>query len=238
MHERSLSSLTIFFPCYDDRETIVELVLSAGQVADRLTQDYEILVIDDGSTDGSQEVLKNLQVSVPRLRLILHDGNQGYGAVLRTGFSHASKDWVFYTDGDGQYDVSELGGLAECANFGVDVVNGYKLRRKDPLHRILIGELYRSSMRILFRLPVRDVNCDFRLIRRQAVNRLRLRCASGAIGVELISGLKRLGCCFSEHGVNHYPRLYGRSRFFVPKHLLRTGLDLLRFLGSPRSDGN
>ena len=230
MPEKLLSSLTIFFPCYDDRKTIVDLVLSADLAAAHLAQDHEILVVDDGSTDGSREALRSLEGSLPKFRLILHDGNRGYGAALRTGFAHATKEWIFYTDGDGQYDLGGLGQLAGQASAGFDVVNGYKLNRRDPWYRVLIGELYRRGTRFFFRLPIRDANCDFRLIRRQAVSRLDLRCTSGGVGVELISGLKRLGCRFSERGVEHHPRLHGRSRFFVPKHLLGTGLDLILLL--------
>ena len=227
MNEKALSSLTIFFPCYDDQKTISGLVLSADRLGKELTGEYEILVVDDGSSDGSREALVDLQRKVPKLRLIFHHGNQGYGAVLKSGFHHASRDWIFYTDGDGQYDPSDLKELAAQALDETDVVNGYKVRRRDPLYRVLIGEIYRNIARVFFRIPIRDVNCDFRLIRREVLNRVHLSRRSGAIGIELIAKLERAGCRFSERPVRHYPRPYGRSKFFSPRHLLRTGGDLL-----------
>jgi len=125
-----LTSLTIFFPCYNDAGTIGSLVAAADTVAAEFTTDYEIIVVDDGSRDSSRELLAGLQPRYPKLRVVAHDGNRGYGAALRSGFAHATKDLVFYTDGDGQYDVFELRKLLPIVQDGVDVVNGYKTARR------------------------------------------------------------------------------------------------------------
>ena len=118
-------SLTIFFPCYNDAGTIGTLVAAADTVASEYTDDYELLVVDDGSTDNSRQLLAQLRKKYTRLRLVLHEQNQGYGAALRSGFTQATKALVFYTDGDGQYDVFELRKLLPVMQEGIDVVNGY-----------------------------------------------------------------------------------------------------------------
>lgn len=222
------SSLTIFFPCYNDAGTIGTLVAAADAVAGEFTDDYEIIVVNDGSTDSSRELLQRLQAHYPRLRVVAHSTNQGYGAALRTGFAQATKELVFYTDGDGQYDVLELRALLPIMQDGVDVVNGYKITRADPWYRVAIGWTYLQLMRGLFRFRVRDVTCDFRLIRRDAMSRIRLRHASGAVCVELVKRLERSGARFAEVPVRHYARLHGQSQFFNPRHLAVTGLDLLK----------
>ena len=154
----------------------------------------------------------------------------GYGAALRTGFSQASKDLVFYTDGDGQYDVGELVGLYPLLTDGIDVVNGFKKNRADEHRRRLLGSMYNRLARLLFRLPIRDVDCDFRLLRRTALQRVQLSSSSGAICVELVYKLHRAGCVFAESGVPHYPRTHGRSQFFTLRRVMRTALDVLLLL--------
>ncbi|OGX44428.1 MAG: glycosyl transferase [Omnitrophica WOR_2 bacterium RIFCSPLOWO2_02_FULL_63_16] len=225
---RNPCSLTIFFPCYNDAGTIGTLVVAATLVAGEFTDDYEILVVDDGSTDRSVELLQQLQKDYARLRLVCHPTNQGYGAALRTGFAQATKDLIFYTDGDGQYDVLELRALLPLLQEGVDVVNGYKIVRSDPWYRVAIGWTYLQLMRRLFQFQVRDVDCDFRLIRRRVFERITLHHPSGVICLELIKKLERAGCRFAEVPVHHYHRLHGRSQFFNLRHLVVTGVDLLK----------
>ncbi len=221
-------SLTIFFPCYNDAGTIGSLVVVADEVAREYTEDYEILVVDDGSTDGSRELLQQLQAKFSRLRLILHEGNHGYGAALQSGFRHAAKDMIFYTDGDAQYDVFELRKLLPVMQPGVDVVNGYKLSRSDPLHRILLGRIYLFVTRLLFNFQVRDLDCDFRLLRRRVLDTVRLHHTSGVICLELVKKLEMAGYRFVDFPVHHYHRVHGKSQYFTIWRLLRTSANILR----------
>lgn len=221
-------SLTIFFPCFNDAGTIGSLVAEADVVASEYTSDYEILVVDDGSTDSSPRLLQELQKKYPRLRVIRHECNGGYGAALQSGFASAIKDLVFYTDGDGQYDVFDLRRLLQVMQDGVDVVNGYKIARSDPWHRVIIGALYLRIMRVLFNFHVRDVDCDFRLIRRQVFETIRLHHTSGVVCLELVKKLERAGYRFVDFPVHHYHRQYGRSQFFNVRRLVATGINILR----------
>jgi len=205
------------------------MVILANRVARECTDDYEIIVVDDGSTDGSREVLDELLRAYPdHLKLVLHDHNRGYGGALRSGFAAASKDWVFYTDGDAQYDPRELRNLLKEVAEDVDVVQGFKIKRHDPWYRIVIGELYRLSMKMMFSLKIRDVDCDLRLIRRSVLQRFSLTQDSGVICLELVKKLHIVGARFREVGVSHYFRAYGHSQFFNVGRIARVGIGVLR----------
>ncbi len=219
-------SISVFFPAYNDEATIGRLVMNAFAVLPELTDDFEVIVVNDGSTDGTALVLDDLACRFPRLmRVVHHPQNGGYGAALCSGFLHARKDLVFYTDGDAQYDVREITRLHALLAPDVHVVNGFKLRRADNVSRKIIGGIYNQTARLLFRLPVRDVDCDFRLIRRLCLTGLDLQTRSGAICVELVRRLTARKYKFAEIGVSHYPREHGRSQFFTFKRIARTGLD-------------
>ena len=222
-------SISAFFPCYNDAGTIASVVVLANRILREIADDYEIVVVDDGSTDRSPLVLDELlKVASVSFRLVRHPCNLGYGAALRTGFAQATKDWVFYTDGDAQYDVGELRNLAAVARDDVDVVQGYKIARQDPWYRVLIGALYRRTARILFNLTIRDVDCDFRLIRRSVLDKVELEHKSGVICLELVRKLQDVGARFVELPVRHYPRSYGRSQFFTPRRVAEVGVDIAR----------
>ena len=222
-------SISVFFPAYNDAPSLPGLVATTFEVLRPRFEDFEVIVVNDGSYDNTAEVLAELvrQYS-PRMRVITHPVNRGYGGALRSGFEAAGKELVFYTDGDGQYDVGELPGLLERLEPDVGLVNGYKLERNDPRHRIWIGNVYNAFARLLFRIRIRDVDCDFRLIRRSLLDQIRLRSTSGTICVELVRKLELNGCKVAEVGVHHYPRLYGRSQFFRLRSLLVTLSQLIR----------
>ena len=226
--KRGRPGISVFFPAYNDAATIGSLVTEALNVLPTLTDDFEVIVVDDGSTDETAGQLDDLARSHREVRVIHHAHNQGYGAALRTGFSAAEKDLIFYTDGDGQYDVRELLVLYPLLTSEVDVVNGFKLKRADNRRRKVLGGLYNRLARLVFLLPIRDVDCDFRLIRRSAVAPLKLTVTSGAICVELVNELRRNGCRFAEAPVHHYPRPHGRSEFFTFGRVIHTAFDFLR----------
>ena len=213
-------TLSIFFPCYNDAGTIGSLVAAADIVAAEDTEDYEIIVVDDRSTDQSRVLLEGLQKRYARLRLVFHEKNRGYGAVLRSGFFHSKKELIFYTDGDGQYDVFELRKLLSVMNDGVDVANGYKVSRADPFYRLLVGWSYNVLNKILFRIRLRDIDCDFRLIRQKLLWRLQLTADGGEICVEMVKQWEQLGARVAEVPVSHYHRVLGRSQFFQPARLV------------------
>lgn len=235
---RCTASISVVFPAYNDAQSIPALLRSTFELLRRRFVDYEIIVVNDGSTDETGEVLERLRRDYsPVLRILTHATNRGYGGALRSGFAAATKEWVFYTDGDGQYDPSELECLLDRAEPGVGLVNGYKLARHDPWHRVAIGWLYNHFARRLFGIKLRDIDCDFRLIRRSVLSGLDLRSTTGTICIELVRGLERSGLQVREVPVHHYPRLHGRSQFFRKKSLLLTFVQLLSLFFSDLAHG-
>lgn len=214
-------SISAFFPAYNDENSIGKIIRTTAHLLPKLTNDYEIVVVNDGSTDATGDLLQALAAEYPFLKVIRHSVNKGYGAALISGFANCSKNLIFYTDGDGQYDVEELPALLALFSENVDLVNGYKISRSDPMHRILLGCIYQHAMRRLFCLNIRDVDCDFRLFRRSLLLDSPLASDSGVICVEMIKKFQNQGCRTIEAPVHHYPRYYGRSQFFSFKHLRR-----------------
>jgi glycosyltransferase involved in cell wall biosynthesis len=203
-------------------------VRTAASEIGRITDDFEILIINDGSKDGTGAVADRLSAEMPFVRAIHHPQNRGYGAALITGFRNARKDLVFYTDGDGQYDVREIHNLLAQMQPGIDLVNGYKVQRSDPWYRIWIGAMYRRVMRWTFHLSIRDVDCDFRLLRRRVFDTITLESQSGVICVEMARKFDDAGFRMTEIPVSHYPRVHGRSEFFRFRHLSHTLRGLIR----------
>jgi glycosyltransferase involved in cell wall biosynthesis len=223
--------LSIFFPAYNDAGTIASLALVAHMTARELTDDYEVIVVDDGSPDHTGDLLDEMARHFPWLRVVHHPANRGYGGALRTGFETASKELVFYTDGDAQYDPRELARLWEAFSPAVDFVNGYKISRNDPLHRIVIGRVYHWFVKLAFGLRLSDVDCDFRLMRRSVFEKVRLTRSSGVICVELMKKVQDHGFRLAEVPVHHFHRSYGKSQFFNVPRVLRTLVDLARLWG-------
>ena len=218
----------MFFPAYNDAGTIPSMVISAMIAARKITDDFEVVVVNDGSRDSTAEVLEELSRMCPALRVVEHPENRGYGAALRTGFASARKEFVFYTDGDAQYDPRELADLWARMTPEVDLVTGYKISRSDPLHRIVIGRIYHHTVRLLFDLRVRDVDCDFRLMRRSIFERVRLEKNSGVICLELMKKVQDAGVRIVEAPVHHFHRAYGTSQFFNLRRIGRTLFDILK----------
>jgi glycosyltransferase involved in cell wall biosynthesis len=222
-------SLSVFFPAYNDAPSLPTLLAKTFAVLEAHVADYEAIVVNDGSYDDTAAVLEHLRGKYgSRLRVVTHEQNRGYGGALRSGLEAATKEFVFYTDGDGQYDVGELPRLLELVGPRTGLVNGYKLERHDPAHRIWIGKVYNFCARLLFRIRIRDIDCDYRLIRRALLVKLNLTSTSGTICVELVRKLEMTGCEVVETGVHHYPRLYGKSQFFRLRSLATTLYELVR----------
>ena len=181
-----VTSVTAIFPCYNDAPTIAGMVDDTRTALRRSVDDFEVIVVDDGSQDGSAAVLAEVATRVPELRVVTHERNRGYGAALISGFGAATKDWIFYTDGDGQYDASHLDDLIHAVRDDTDVVQGWKNGRGDAWYRRIIGRAYHHTVRLLFDLRVRDTDCDYRLFRRELVVDPPLVSTSGVICVEMM----------------------------------------------------
>jgi glycosyltransferase involved in cell wall biosynthesis len=222
------AGLSVFFPAYNDSGTIASMVVTAVQTARRLTSDFEVIVVNDGSKDRTALILDELARLYPEVRVLHHETNRGYGGALRSGFAAARKELIFYTDGDAQYDPAELELLWRRVTPDVDLVNGYKISRSDPWHRILIGRIYHHAVKLAFGLPVRDVDCDFRLMRRAIFDRVRLEKNSGVICLEMMKKIHDAGFRIAEVPVHHFHRAYGRSQFFNFQRIGRTAIDVLK----------
>jgi len=207
-------SVSVFYPCYNDWGTMGSMVLLTLQTVERLGLDCDITIIDDGSAVHTQGLLDEIQARFPDVQVLRHEKNRGYGGALRSGFAAATKEWIFYTDGDAQYDVRELASLVEHAGPDVDVVQGYKITRRDPMYRRVIGRIYHWTVKVAFGLKLRDVDCDFRLMRRRIFDTVSLESNSGVICAEMMTKIQRAGFRVVEVPVHHYQRAHGKSQFF------------------------
>lgn len=216
-------SLSFCFPCYNDGGTIGSLVIFAHEKIKDFTDDFEIIVVNDGSQDQSSKILESLKKKYPdTLKVIHHARNRGYGAALLSAFQAAQKDWVGYTDGDAQYDLDELDRMIPFLRDNVDWVQGFKGRRRDPWYRIVVGLIYQKFIKLMFNLRIRDVDCDFRFMRRDILQALGLSRTTGCICVELVKKMELAGARVFEVQVSHYFRLHGKSQFFNIRRVSKT----------------
>lgn len=222
-----VTSVTAVFPCYNDEPTIGGLVDQVYAALTPLVASVDVVVVNDGSSDGSGALLDRLVGDRPWLRVVHHERNGGYGKALISGFSAARGDWIFYTDGDAQYDPREAADLVSLATADVDIVQGYKVGRGDAWHRKVIGRVYHHAVKLIFGLHVRDTDCDFRLFRRRLFSDRPLESTSGVICVEMMYRFERAGARFVEAPVHHYFRPHGRSQFFRLPAIARSAKQLL-----------
>jgi glycosyltransferase involved in cell wall biosynthesis len=221
------TALSVFFPAFNEEGIIEETVRAASVATGKVADAYEIIVVDDGSRDRTAEIVESLEKSDPHVRLVRHGRNRGYGAALRTGFESARYDLVFFSDADGQFKLDELPGTLALA-AKAPVVAGYRIKRNDPPHRLFIAKTYRLVVRLVFGLRVRDIDCAWKMFRREVLSGLNLESDGAFISSELLIKLKRANVPIVEIGVHHYPRTTGESKGATPKVILKTMRDIFR----------
>jgi len=219
--------LTVFFPFHDEQENIERVARSAVDVLDRLGVDWEVLLVDDGSTDRTGAIADALAAGDRRIRALHHPVNRGYGAALRTGFAHATKAWVFYTDGDGQFDLADLPKVLAVA-AGCDIVSAYRADRREGATRKLMAWCWGRAVRAVLGLRVRDVDCAFKLYRRELFDHIELRSEGALIDAEILARAVRAGYTVAQAPVPHYPRRSGRPSGGNLRVALRAVRELLR----------
>jgi glycosyltransferase involved in cell wall biosynthesis len=220
-------SISVFFPCYNEQGNVARVVGNALKVLDGLGADYEIIVVNDGSADETGRIADELAAQHERVRVIHHPQNRGYGAALQSGFRAAAKDLVFYTDGDGQFDLAEMPPLLERIR-DCEIVSCYRLHRQDPLVRRINGWCWTRLVCLLFRLKLRDIDCAFKLYRREIFDGMPL-CSTGAlIDTEVLARAARKGCRIVQQGVHHYPRTAGAQTGANLRVILRAFRELLQ----------
>lgn len=220
-------SISVFFPAYNDEKSIPILIKKVEPMLKKYTSDYEIIIVDDKSPDNLAKVADNLAKKNKHIKVVHHKTNKGYGGALKSGFKTASKDLIFYTDGDGQYDPSEIARLLPHINK-YDMVNGYKMKRSDNIARIIVGRLYHFFVKIMFSLPIKDVDCDFRLFNKKVIKNINLESDSGMICVEMMRKIRDKKFTIKEIPVHHYPRIEGKSQFFKVKRIIELFRDLFK----------
>ncbi len=224
---KSLKSLSIFFPCYNESENLDSMIGQSVQIGEDYGIDYEVVVVDDGSRDNSAQKVKAWSNKNPRVRLVQHEKNRGYGAALRTGFENVRKELVFLTDGDNQFHLDEIDKLFSKID-SCDAVVGFRLSRQDMPHRRLNGFLWTQLNKLLFGLKVRDVDCAFKLFRRRCLEGLTLESDQLLIHAEILARLRKKGFSIEEIGVSHYPRTAGKATATKPSAIFKTFGELFR----------
>lgn len=203
-------SISAFFPAYNEEANIAALCLKTAAVLQRISPDWEVVAVNDGSRDATAAVVEALHAKEPRIRVVSHGVNQGYGAAVKTGFASAQKDWIFFTDGDGQFDVAELESRLAPLMEGHDLVVGYRIKRADPFQRRANAWAWGTLVRTLFGLKgVRDIDCAFKIVRRGVFEKFKLETTGAMISTELLVKSQKNGFRIAEVGVSHYPRTAG-----------------------------
>jgi len=225
-----LDGLSFFFPALNEEENVAPIVEEALTVLPRFADDLEITVVDDGSTDRTGAIADELALKDSRVRVIHHGTRRGYGGAVRSGLVAATKPWVFFTDGDRQFALEDLGRLVEAAD-GADAVVGYRIKRADPARRLFVAWVYNRLIRLLFGGGWRDVDCAFKLFRRDVFARVpleRVRSNGAFFSPELLITLRRAGLRVRQVGVRHFPRTAHEPKGASPRVIVRAIRDLLR----------
>jgi glycosyltransferase involved in cell wall biosynthesis len=216
---RALRSLSVVLPCFNEADNVVAVVANAAAAARLTSRDYEIIVVDDGSSDGTTQIATALVAQDPHVRMIVHTRNRGYGDALRSGIDAARMEWVLLTDADGQFDIRDLADFLPDA-AAADAIWGRRILRRDTRTRRASAAAWNRLVRTLFRLPVSDIDCGFKLIRRTVLERFELETSGAMISTELAVRCRAAGARFAEIGVDHHPRLAGQETGGNPRVVL------------------
>ncbi len=220
-------SLSVFFPCYNEEENVERVVRDALGVLPECCDEFEIIIVDDGSTDRTGELADRLAAAHEPVRAVHNRPNRGYGGALRRGFAEARKNWIFYTDGDGQFDLAELKRLIPLLR-DYDIVSAYRIDRQDPWIRKLNAFGWSTLVNLLFSLGVRDIDCAFKIFPRTLFEQIELKSNSALIDTEVLARAKRLGYRIGQIGVRHLPRTAGVQTGANPRVILRAFCELLQ----------
>jgi glycosyltransferase involved in cell wall biosynthesis len=227
MIPESPRSLSVVLPCFNEEQNVEAAAQDAERAARGLFDDFEIIIVDDGSRDGTAAIVDGLASANSRIRVIRHPQNRGYGAALKSGFARCSGDLIFFTDADRQFDLRELGRLVPLIEK-CDIAAGYRLNRRDPLLRRMNGFLWTKATALLLGFTMRDVNCAFKLFRRDVFTKLKLGSDGALINAEILARARKKGFVVREIGVHHYQRSAGRPTGGRTKVILRALRDLVK----------
>ena len=222
-----IDKLSVFLPAFNEEENIKKTTLNVKNVLKEISESWEIIVVDDGSTDNTSELVKDLSKKDKRIRLVRHSKNKGYGGALKTGFKSAKYPWVVFLDSDGQFDFSEVKKFIEKSK-GVDLVLGYRLKRSDSLSRKLFTWGWNLFPKIILGLKARDYSCGFKMIRKKVFDDIQPLVGEEKVTqIEMLVKAQRKGYKFAEVGVSHYPRMGGKATGANIKVVIKSMRDLL-----------
>lgn len=220
-------SISVFFPCYNEQENVTGTVEKALAVLEKLGIDFEIIIINDGSTDATSQIADEMAGRNSRVKVVHHHTNLGYGAALQSGFKTAAKELVFYTDGDGQFDIEELPPLLPLMKQ-YDIVSCYRLNRQEGLIRKINGWCWTKLICWLFGMKIRDIDCAFKLYKREIFNNIKMSSTGAMIDAEILARAIRKGYTITQKGVHHYPRAAGSQTGAKPKVIFRAFKELFK----------
>lgn len=222
-----LPSLSIFFPCYNEAENVERVTRAAVQAAPEFAESFEVIIVNDGSRDRTGEIADRLAAEIPEVRAVHNRPNCGYGGAVARGLTEARMEWIFFTDGDGQFDIAEIPKLIKLLDSG-DFAVGYRLKRADSFVRVLNAWAWGSLVRALFGLKVRDIDCAFKLLPKSLIDNIKLQSEGALISTELLAKAARRGLRIVETGVHHYPRAAGQQTGANPAVILKAFYELFR----------
>lgn len=229
-------SISAFFPCYNEEENVERTTMAAVRTLERISNDFEVIIVNDGSRDQTGEIADRLASEDDRVRAVHNQPNLGYGGALQRGFREAVKDWVFYTDGDGQFDFDEIDKLLPLmAEF--DIVSAYRIDRQDPLIRKINALCWTTLVNFVFGMRIRDIDCAFKIFPRRLFDEIDMKSHSALIDTEVLARAKRLNYTVGQIGVHHFPRAAGTQTGANPAVILHAFKELFALRREIRKSG-
>ncbi|UCG57378.1 MAG: glycosyltransferase family 2 protein [Phycisphaerales bacterium] len=228
-------SISVFFPCHNEQANVGRVAEQALEVLTQLGGDFEVIIVDDGSSDDTGKIADEIAGRDGRVKVVHHHSNLGYGAALQSGFKAAGKELVFYTDGDGQFDIGEMPPLLDLMNQ-YDIVSCYRLNRRDSLVRKVNGWCWTRLVSLLFGMKIRDIDCAFKLYKREIFDNIKLSSGGALIDAEILARAKRKGYRITQTGVHHYPRTAGEQSGASLRVIARAFKELFKLYRQIRSN--
>jgi len=230
-------SISVFFPCYNEQDNVARTVEQTLAVLEKLNADFEVIIVDDGSTDATAQIADEISSRNSRVKVVHHPTNLGYGAALQSGFRAATKELVFYTDGDGQFDINEMPPLIPLIKK-YDIISCYRLNRQDSFIRKINGWCWTKLVCLLFGMKIRDIDCAFKLYKKEIFDNIELSSTGALIDTEILARAIREGYTITQKGVHHYPRTAGRQTGANLRVILRAFKELLKLRGRIRKESS